>query len=214
MFDTLTLSTEDKNRTAMYREEIARRNLQVQTTDMKAYLKSLKMEIDISFADEFSIPRIAQLTQKTNQFNLTTKRYSEDDIKILANSDQSDVIYLKLKDRFGDSGIVGVCILRYLDNKSTFDTFLLSCRVLGRRVEDVFLAQILKFAKKRGCEVAIGEYYETTKNSQVRDFYINRGFQEFEGNPDNGRLSFQCELNVKAESGTEYFNKINLEINK
>ena len=214
LFDTLTLSAEDKNRTVMYRAEVARRNLQVQATDLETYLKTLKMEIDISFANDFSIPRIAQLTQKTNQFNLTTKRYSEADIKILANSDQSDVIYLKLKDRFGDSGIVGACILRYRDKKSTFDTFLLSCRVIGRRVEDVLLTQVLKLAKKRGCEVAIGEYYPTPKNSQVRDFYINRGFKEFEGNLDDGRLSFQYELNVNAESGTEFFDKINSEIDK
>ena len=132
LFDTLTYSIEDKNRTAMYKAQAARKNLQVIATDMKSYLKSLEMEIDIDFADEFSIPRIAQLTQKTNQFNLTTKRYSETDIKNLVESDNSDVIYLKLKDKFGDSGIVGVCILKYENKMSLFDTFLLSCRVLGR----------------------------------------------------------------------------------
>ena len=214
LFDTLTLSAEDTNRTAMYRAEAARNNLKVQATDMKTYLKTLKMEVDISFADEFSIPRIAQLTQKTNQFNLTTKRYTEADIKILANSDQSDVIYLKLKDRFGDSGIVGVCILRYCDKKSILDTFLLSCRVLGRGVEDVFLAQVLKLAKKRGCEVAIGEYYPNPKNIQVRNFYINRGFKEFEEKTNYGRLSFRYELNVKVVSRNELFKKINSEIDK
>lgn len=214
LFDTLTLSDEDKNRTAMYRADADRRNFQVQATDMKTYLKSLKMEADIGFADEFSIPRIAQLTQKTNQFNLTTKRYTEADIKTLASSDQSDVIYLKLKDRFGDSGIVGVCILRYCDQKSILDTFLLSCRILGRGVEDVFLTQALKLAKKRDCDVAIGEYYPTPKNNQVRDFYINRGFKKFEENPDNGRLSFKYELNVKIESRNGFFKKINSEIEK
>jgi len=214
LFDTLTLSAEDKKRTAMYKAEVARKNLQVQATDMKTYFKTLGMELEIRFANEFSIPRIAQLTQKTNQFNLTTKRYSEADIKTFANSDQSDVIYLKLKDRFGDSGIVGVCILRYRDKKASFDTFLLSCRVLGRGVEDVFLIQALKLAKKRGCEVAIGEYYATRKNSQVRDFYIKKGFKEFERKLDTAGLSFQYGLNAAIESEPEFFKKIDSEIEK
>jgi FkbH-like protein len=214
LFDTLTISNEDKNRTTMYRAEAARRNLQVQATDLKTYLKTLEMEVDIRFADEFSIPRIAQLTQKTNQFNLTTKRYSEADIESFSNSDQSDVIYLKLKDRFGDSGIVGVCILTYRDKKSIFDTFLLSCRVLGREVEDVFLIQVLKLAKKRGCEAAIGEYYPSPKNNQVRDFYINRGFKKFKENQSNGSLSFRCELSAKEESRNDLFHKINSEIDR
>ena len=97
------------------------------------------MIIYINFADDFSIPRIAQLTQKTNQFNLTTKRYSETDIKKLSEDQKADVIYVKLEDKFGDMGIIGACILIYNHNEVLFDTFLLSCRALGRKVEDVFI---------------------------------------------------------------------------
>jgi len=211
LFDTLTFSTEDKNRTEMYKAEAARKTLHFNAIDMKSYLKSLEMEVDINFSDEFSIPRIAQLTQKTNQFNLTTRRYSEADIKNLADSDKSDVIYLKLRDRFGDSGIVGVIILRYENNKSLFDTFLLSCRVLGRGIEDIFLAQAIELAKKQGCDIAIGEYYKTAKNNQVREFYKKRGFEELEGNKNNVQFLFQYKLNaLEIEfNSDEIFKKIN-----
>lgn len=214
LFDTLTLSAEDKNRGAMYKAEVARKNHQAQATDMQTYFKTLGMELEIRFADEFAIPRIAQLTQKTNQFNLTTKRYSEADIKSLANRDQSDVIYLKLKDRFGNSGIVGVCILKYQDKKSTFDTFLLSCRVLGRGVEDAFLIQALKLAKKRDCKAAIGEYYATRKNSQVADFYAKQGFETLKGKTNLEAQRFRYELYGQIKREPAFFKKIDSEIDQ
>lgn len=212
LFDTLTLSDEDKNRTTMYKAEAQRRKLKGLTTDLTTYFRSLKMEIDMSFADEFSIPRIAQLTQKTNQFNLTTKRYSEADIKALALSNLSDVVYLKLKDRFGDSGIVGVCVLRYEDKKSILDTFLLSCRVLGRGIEDIFLTQVLKLAVKRGSKEAIGQYCVTSKNSQVRYFYSERGFQKVDDNQGNRTSLFKYMLNAKPRFKNELLYKIKSEI--
>ena len=214
LFDTLTLSAEDKNRGAMYKAEVARKDLQVQTTDMKTYFKTLGMVVEIRFADEFAIPRIAQLTQKTNQFNLTTKRYSEADIKAFANSDQSDVIHLTLKDRFGDSGIVGVCILRYQDKKSIVDTFLLSCRVLGRGVEDAFLIQALKLAKKRDCKAAIGEYYATLKNSQVTDFYAKQGFDILKEKTKAEEQKFLYELDGQIRPEPAFFKKIVSEIDQ
>ncbi len=106
--------------------------------DLETYYRSLEMVPEIRLADPLTIPRIAQMTQKTNQFNLTTRRYSDEEISRLAASDSADVIWLRLRDRFGDAGIVGVCILRYEDRRAIFDTLLLSCRVLGRGVEDAF----------------------------------------------------------------------------
>lgn len=214
LFDTLTLSAEDKKRGAMYKAEVARKNLKVQTTDIKTYLKSLEIVLEIRFADEFAIPRIAQLTQKTNQFNLTTKRYSETDIQTFANSDQSDVIYVKLKDRFGDSGIVGACILKYQDKKAIFDTFLLSCRVLGRGVEDAFMIQSLKLAKMRDCKVAIGEYYATRKNSQVSDFYTKQGFEILKEKTNVEGQKFQYQLDGQIKREPAFFKKIDSEIDQ
>lgn len=180
LFDTLALSPEDRKRGAMYKAEVERQKMATQFSDIEGYYKSLEMVVTIQFADDFSIPRIAQLTQKTNQFNLTTKRYSEADIKALSESQLSDVFYLHLNDRFGDSGIVGVGVLKYEANEAVIDSFLLSCRVLGRGIEDVFLNYCLKLAQKRGKVIAVGQYIATQKNGQVREFYQKMGFQGME----------------------------------
>ena len=177
LFDTLTLSAEDRERGAMYQTEAQRKQLQTQALDLETYLRSLEMVIEVKLADDFTLPRIAQLTQKTNQFNLTTRRYSEADIKRYMEAKDVDVLSLRVMDKFGDSGLVGVCVLKYIDQEAMFDTFLLSCRVLGRGVEDVFVIQALKLAKQRGCEAVIGEFYPTAKNAQVRDFFPRQGFE-------------------------------------
>ena len=138
-FDTLALTQEDLGRGAMYSAARQRTQAQQQFTSIIQYHESLEMVAEISFADEFSVPRIAQLTQKTNQFNLTTQRYSEADIVDFMHRSTSDVLYLHLEDKFGFYGIVGVCIVIYQDAHAVIDSLLLSCRVLGRHVEDAFL---------------------------------------------------------------------------
>lgn len=177
LFDNLTLSEEDKKRGQMYRDEGVRKRLLSESKSLEEYLKSLDMRLEVKFVDEQCIPRVAQLTQKTNQFNLTTRRYSEGDIRELANSVSSDVLSIRVKDRFGDSGLVGVCVTRYCGEMGTIDTLLLSCRVLGRGIEDAFLDQILRLLKAHGCSCAVGEFIPSKKNAQVGDFYQNRGFQ-------------------------------------
>ena len=142
---------------------------------MDSYLRSLEIEIHVEAAAEFSIPRIAQLTQRTNQFNLTTRRYSEADIKALAEDDASEVFCVSVRDKFGDYGIVGVAIIRYRDGEGEFDTFLLSCRVIGRGIEDAFLTRASEHARHR-CDRLVGRYVPTRKNGQVADFYPKRGF--------------------------------------
>lgn len=182
LFDALICSAEDKKRGAMYKAEAERKKLVTQAIDLKSYYKSLEMVATIDLADDFSKPRIAQLTQKTNQFNLTTKRCSETDINEFAESQYSDVLYLRLKDRFGDMGIVGVCILVYEKNTAVFDAFLLSCRALGRKVEDVFLGECLRLCQLRNIKTATGQYFPTAKNMQVKEFFQKRGFKVMEKN--------------------------------
>jgi FkbH-like protein len=211
-FDTLILSEEDKQRGAMYRAEAARKDLQAQSPDLASYYGSLEMVLQIRFADEFSVPRIAQLTQKTNQFTLTTRRYSDADIQRLSESDAADVVYLQLRDRFGDSGITGVCILKYESERAFIDSFLLSCRVLGRGVEEAFLVQCLKRAKRRGCKIAVGEYRPTAKNEQVTDFYPTRGFRILPEEDDVKRYAADLEASIKGEP--EYFKSIDSEIDR
>jgi len=215
LFDTLTVSEEDKKRGAMYKAEASRKKAKTQATDMESYYRSLEMVIEINFAGDFTIPRIAQLTQKTNQFNLTTKRYSDADIKAFVDSENYDVISIMLSDRFGESGIVGTCMLTYEENKAIFDTFLLSCRVLGRGIEKVFITQALKLAAKRGCKWAVGEYYATPKNAQVEHFYSKQGFQELEATSNktaDKRFEYDLRSGIKREP--DYFKKIDSEIDK
>lgn len=214
LFDSLTLSEEDKKRGSMYKAEINRKQLQAQSIDINTYYKSMEMKLDVCFSDEFTIPRIAQLTQKTNQFNMTTKRYSEADIKYFSDSKSSDVVYIKLKDRFGDTGIIGVCILKYMDNKALIDTFLLSCRILGRGVEDAFLSNILKLAKIKGYKEVIGEYCATQKNSQVSGFYPKRGFDNIKATSNQADSVFRYNLTKKIKKEADYFAEINTEIDK
>jgi len=136
----------------------------------------LQMRATIAPANASTIPRIAQLTQKTNQFNLTTRRYTEADITALAASVHSAVYSLELDDCFGRNGIVGVAIVRYNREAWTIDTFLLSCRVMGRTVEKAFLSYIADTARRWGARKLIGEYYPTAKNAPVAVFYRENGF--------------------------------------
>lgn len=177
LFDTLTFSEEDRMRGQMYKAEAGRKRFRAQATNLEDYYRSLEMEVVIGRADSFSIPRITQLTQRTNQFNLTTRRYSESDIKEFASSPNYDVLYLRAKDRFGDSGIVGAAILEHLATQSMVDTFLLSCRVIGRGLEDTFLKECVELSRKRGQKLLKGVYIKTRKNEQVSDFYQKRGFK-------------------------------------
>jgi FkbH-like protein len=162
----------------MYQDESGRRKLQKNSGCIDEFLEKLGMEVTVKYADEKSIQRIAQLTQRTNQFNLTTKRYSDADIKKFVDNDTCDVLYLSLKDKYGDAGIVGVAILQFSGDTGKIDTFLLSCRVIGRGVENAFLSCIIEAARLRKVEIVQGVYLPTSKNQQVSEFYNRCGFDE------------------------------------
>ncbi|MBK7917804.1 MAG: HAD family hydrolase [Chloroflexi bacterium] len=191
-FDTLTLTEEDKKRGAMYRAEVTRNKLRQEVTDLASYYQSLEMVAEINFADTFTIPRIAQLTQKTNQFNLTTRRYTEADVTAMVESPSVDIISLRLGDSFGDLGLVGVCILKYDQTWAEIDTFLLSCRALGRMAEDLFLGHVLELVKVREFHLVKGTYLSTRKNAQVKDFYVKQGFTTIAETPE--RIMFEYDL--------------------
>jgi len=210
-FDSLSLTEEDKNRSEIYKAEGERKQLKAEIQDMDAYFKSLEMEVEIRFADDYSIPRISQLTQKTNQFNLTTKRYSDEDIKSFAEKSNSDAITIKLSDRFGDLGIVGVCILKYEGKNAILDSFLLSCRALGRGVEEVLLSSALKLAKERGCLSAIGEFMPSRRNKQVERFYPNNGFIP-ESISGTSSEKYRCDLNGGINTPPEFFKTIDVKL--
>lgn len=174
-FQKLDLSSEDRNRGEAYQAQAERRRLESSASSLEDFYGGLKMRARIGLADRNTIPRIAQLTQKTNQFNLTTRRYTEAEIGNMAQDPRYAVWWIDVTDRFGPNGIVGVLIFRRESTQLwSIDTFLLSCRVMGRTVEDAFLAAT---AREMQLQRLQGEFRPTAKNAPVRDLYSRFGFR-------------------------------------
>jgi len=197
LFDTLTFSEEDKKRNQMYRAESLRNNLKNEAPDLNNYLKSLNMEVVIEYGNEYSIPRISQLTQRSNQFNLTTLRYSEDDIRSLVQNENSDVLTVQLNDKFGNSGISGVAIISYENESANIESFLMSCRIIGRGAEDVLIDTVIKVIKDKGHKSIFAKYIKSAKNQQVQDFYVKRGFDVHNHEEQSTVYKFNQEANHK-----------------
>jgi FkbH-like protein len=197
-FDTLTLSSEDRVRTRMYLEEDERSKLRAAAGSIEEYLGSLGMVACIGPADEMSIPRIAQLTQRTNQFNLTTRRYSDGDIRALAASSDTEVYYLQLRDRVSELGLIGTALVKYSDGDAVIDSFLLSCRAIGRGAEDCLLVRCLEAARERGCRRMIGLYARTAKNGIVARFYSTHGFRVMGQDGDTEQWEFSLDQPIPA----------------
>jgi FkbH-like protein len=175
-FATYSTTREDENRTAQYQANAKRNAAQAQVTSFEDYLKSLDIRTDIREVDSFSLPRVAQMAQKTNQFNLTTKRYSENDLQNLLIRG-AHIYTLSVQDKFGDSGMTGGIIITFpVPERAHIDSLFLSCRILGKKIEHPFLQEILKQLKKSGIRTITAEYILTSKNAQVRDFYESAGF--------------------------------------
>ena len=174
-FRVYEVTAEDLSKAEQYKANAARESEKVKFSDFEDYLKSLDMQLTVRKSDEFNIPRIAQMSGKTNQFNLTTRRYSEMDIRNLAA--EGDLVYcLDVSDRFGESGITGAAVIKISGREAYIDTFLLSCRVLGRGIEVAFLKELLSILSARGIERVKAEYIPTEKNGLVADFYDKFGF--------------------------------------
>ncbi len=176
----LAMNGEDANKTEMYKQQFERENSKTAFRSIEDYLASLEIELNIDKNDELQIPRIAQLTQKTNQFNLTTKRYTESQIQQFVSNIKYEVYAMSVKDKFGDNGLTGVCIA-YEDEKNhnnvKIDTFLMSCRIIGRNIEFVYLNYIINDLVKKGYQTITADYIPTKKNGQVEYFYDNVGFK-------------------------------------
>jgi len=179
--EILNLTKEDKNKTRMYAEERQRRDLQqkVQGDGVEKFLSSLNMEMKIEINSSTEIGRLAQLTQKTNQFNLTTRRYSEQQIQEFIDADDWLVASFRLSDIFGDSGIVGLALIQNTNSTHvTIDTLLMSCRVIGRNAESAFIEGLMEYIAKKGVDYVKAEYIPTFKNTLVADFYVNHQFSQ------------------------------------
>ena len=186
-FERLALSAEDQQRTAMYAEQRQRATAEQKFQSKEDFFRYLEQEADLDPVSDLTLARVAQLTQKTNQFNVTTRRYSEAQIAEMAKRADWHIFSIKVRDRFGDHGLVGVAITHDNGQQCEVDTFLLSCRVIGRTVETALLAHIAKSAAERGCQRLIGWFLPTKKNAPARDFYREHGFAPGETN-DSGTL--------------------------
>lgn len=177
LFETTAYSNEDAARTKQYQTEEKRKNLRDSVKTYDEYLKSLEMIAEMKPFDEFQVPRISQLTNRSNQFNLRTIRYSEKEIQDIIADPSRIGLYVTLKDKFGDYGLIGVLILNRKDERTLFiDTWLMSCRVLKRGVEEYIINKLVQLAKDAGVSDLMGEYVKTPKNSMVKDVYENFGF--------------------------------------
>ena len=176
-FDILSLTDEDRRRSKMYHQQVQRELYveQSQPGSLADFYSSLEVVVTIKAANDFTLPRVAQLTQRTNQFNLTTRRYSENEVRAMAADPLYRIYSLQLRDRFGDLGIVGAAIVRCEPRRWLLDTFLMSCRALGWTVEDAFLAYLVSQATEARTRLT-GCFRPTKKNAPVHAFLVKHGF--------------------------------------
>ena len=194
VFERLTLSSEDKDRSKLYVEQRQRSELEKGAASVEDYYRSLQMVATISAVGPGNLARVAQLTQKTNQFNLTTRRYSDQEIELWAAREDARVFCLSVRDRFGDSGLVGVAIVSRTGGEAEVDTLLLSCRVIGRTVETAMLAHIVAWARDAGVRWLQGSFIPTKKNAPASDFYARHGFARVETSPDGDVQLFRLDV--------------------
>ena len=177
-FETTYLSDDDLKRNVMYQENARRVKAQASFSDYGEYLDSLEMKAVIKPFESLYMARIAQLTNKSNQFNLTTKRYTQGDIEAVARNKEYITLYGKLEDKFGDNGVVALCIGHLSEGICHVELWLMSCRVLKRDMECAMLDSLVANCKKAGITEIRGYYYPTAKNGMVKNFYRDMGFKQ------------------------------------
>jgi FkbH-like protein len=189
-FEALRLTGDDRARAGQYQANAERERLKDSATDMDSYLRSLRMTLTAGPFDAMNLQRITQLINKTNQFNLMTERLSEAEVLARMNDPRWLTLYARLTDRFGDNGLIALLMARLEGADAIIETFLMSCRVLGRGVEQACLNLLATSAQSHGAKRLIGQYRPTEKNSMVRDLYPNLGFTLLAETEGPTRFSF------------------------
>jgi FkbH-like protein len=174
-FGSESITAEDRDKKTQYKHMLESDEFKQSFTNEEDFIKELHIELSVLDMDDTNIVRFAQLINKSNQFNLTTKRYTEDDLRQM-QKDGYLIKGIKVRDKFGDLGISGICIARPDGDEAEIDTFLMSCRVLGRKIEDEFLKAVLNELRNKGAKRVRGEYIATKKNALVKDYYAKFGF--------------------------------------
>lgn len=186
-FESTLITDEDRLRSAQYQGNCQREALRTAATDMMAYLRGLKMKLVWRHFDDIGLQRIVQLINKTNQFNLTTRRYTQEDVISIMKEKYAFGLQLRLVDRFGDNGIIAICIGKMSNEEDLLiDTWLMSCRVLGRQLEPVTLNLIAMQARRLGAKRLIGDYIPKEKNAMVSNHYVTLGFSVVERHSNGG----------------------------
>ena len=180
-FLTLEVTSEDTKKTAMYRSETKRKAEMHNAVSMEDFLKRLKMTMAIHLMRAEEEKRVVQLINKTNQFNVTTKRYSQEEVHALAMGKGSDILTVHMADKYGDQGLVAVLIIKYAGMVAEIDTFLMSCRVMGRKVEFEMMAQVKNLLQAKGIQTVRATYIKTEKNAPVENLYDKLGFTVLDG---------------------------------
>ena len=189
--EVLFVTEDDLKRNASYKANAQRERLHRESTDLDGFIRSLQISLTVQKQERDAIQRISQLTQRTNQFNLTTRRYGVDEIEKLL--DHAGVFTMRMADRFTDYGLIGLAIVVPTgDGAAEIDTLLLSCRAFGRKVEEAFLKEILGSLHGSGVGRITGRFLETRKNGMARDFFADQGFHLVE--ESEGERVFEIEL--------------------
>jgi FkbH-like protein len=186
-FEPIKISKEDMQRTKYYEANKKREEIKAKYNNYDEYLQSLNMIADIHYFKPIYLERITQLTNKTNQFNLTTKRYSFTEIKEISQSKNKIPLYGRLKDKFGDNGLISVVIGDIKGKELHIDLWIMSCRVLKRDMEKAMFDVIVEECKKKEIDLIYGYFYKTQKNKMVKDHYRNLGFEAIEESDDQSK---------------------------
>lgn len=203
VFDILKITEEDKAKTEMYFANICREELKMSAANIEKYYRSLEMKMEIRINSRTDIPRLSQMTLKTNQFNLITIRRTEDEIANLLEQAGFFVYCFKLVDKFGDNGIVGYCEVKTEASQAELLNFLMSCRVIGRNAENEFLTRILKDLKDHGIKTVTASWLKSPKNDICEHYYDNYGFTLMDGDQDH--KIYQLQLDCIDLHPLDYF---------
>jgi FkbH-like protein len=190
--ECISLTEEDTQRGEMYHAQAVRQQAASGFQNLEDFWKDLELEVRIERAQPFSIPRIAQLTQRTNQMNLTTRRYTVAEVEALCREPALRVVSVAARDRFGDHGVVGVMFLKTQGDSCHIDTFLMSCRVLGLNIEQHMIAYAAATARRAQARRLLGEYIPTSKNKVAADMYARLGFKKV------GETLFAADLDTQT----------------
>ncbi|MBE5102253.1 HAD-IIIC family phosphatase [Priestia aryabhattai] len=207
-FNTISLTKEDHTRKEKYKQIVKRETLKKSSHSIEEYLYALDIKVDIVNPSDFTIPRLAQLTQRTNQFNMTTQRLKETELKVMIDDPKMIVFGFRATDKFGDNGIVGaVCIEEHNNSNNkiwNIQNFIMSCRVFSRGIETAVLNHVITKAKEAQVKKIVGFYIPSKKNHIVENFYIEHGFKA--SNEQSNKFSFEYELDSTLTKQAPWIN--------